>query len=658
MMRKIKLLFTIAAFCVASLGAYAQYTPAVYYHPAPPVPGKPLTISYHPEGTPLAGESNIQGVMYYWIDYAWEAADIDMVKTDTAWVATFTVPENTALTFLKFTAGGKVDTGGSETYGMFTMDEEGRNIPGAYIGWAVARGKNTERYHIPGYVQESTRLLEDDVLRFWYNNELRYHAESYPRVIKYADETISRMDPERAQEIMRRDVEFLMSAEGMPEERLLEAHEIASRLLQDQGLAAAVEAQILARFPDGIAARDKEIWRIFRVEDPEQKIAEFAAFLDRFPTAEFVDVRTETSDMWYAKVFQSVVYTPITSRDDYSLLCKYIGDQPYESLATFMWHIVQIPYSNGHATAEKVRPHADLIVNEMLTRPQRLDHRVYSPREWQDRIYENNRSAFMVYSQILGETGDQARAIEVADRIAPYFGHETAEFNDYYVTILGKSGRGAEIVPFIEQAVNRNAATPEMLAILQKNYTGKDFDAYLTQLKTDKLQAQREKLDKEIVDLPIELFALETLGGGTVDMAAMKGKILVLDFWATWCAPCKAAMPGMNMAVQKYAGDEGVAFFFISTMENGSNYKKGLSDFLAEKGFGHFVVPLDSETTGGRAKDLVYNTYAREFRFSGIPQKMIIDGKGRLRWRSLGYHGSPSELADEISYIIEKLKAE
>jgi len=44
--------------------------------------------------------------------------------------------------------------------------------------------------------------------------------------------------------------------------------------------------------------------------------------------------------------------------------------------------------------------------------------------------------------------------------------------------------------------------------------------------------------------------------------------------------------------------------------------------------------------------------------FSGIPQKMIIDGNGMVRWTSTGYMGSPSALADEISYVIELLKKE
>jgi hypothetical protein len=70
-----------------------------------------------------------------------------------------------------------------------------------------------------------------------------------------------------------------------------------------------------------------------------------------------------------------------------------------------------------------------------------------------------------------------------------------------------------------------------------------------------------------------------------------------------------------------------------------------------------FEVLLDAHRST-KDKDLVYATYAAAFNFSGIPQKMIIDGDGNLRWRSTGYGGSPSALADEIGFVIDLLKKE
>ena len=228
---------------------------------------------------------------------------------------------------------------------------------------------------------------------------------------------------------------------------------------------------------------------------------------------------------------------------------------------------------------------------------------------------------------------------------------------------MEKCGRNEEVIPYIKRALKDNAASPEMLNRLKKEYvtekkTEEGFDAYVNSLKAaDELSAQRKEVLSKLVNEPIQLFAVDALEGERIDMTKMQGKIIVLDFWATWCAPCKAAMPGMQMAVNKYKDDKDVVFLFVSTMETTKNFRQTITDFIKSKGF-TFQVVLDEPDPKSGKRELVYNTYARAFHFSGIPQKMIIDGKGNLRWRSLGYHGSPSALADEIGFVIDYLKAE
>jgi thiol-disulfide isomerase/thioredoxin len=160
-----------------------------------------------------------------------------------------------------------------------------------------------------------------------------------------------------------------------------------------------------------------------------------------------------------------------------------------------------------------------------------------------------------------------------------------------------------------------------------------------------------------MVKIPAINFNLRNIPGKQIDLSQQKGKIVVLDFWASWCFPCKAAMPAMQTLVNKYEPAGDVAFFFIATLEESPNYKKLIDDFLAAKKY-NFNVLYDEEDPKINRLGLTFNQYAAQLKLSGIPQKVIIDQNGFVRWVAGGFGGDLVELTDEVSYIIDLLKKE
>ena len=665
MKKNVRLFLALLSF--ASM-AWAQETEsnALKKNPERWQAGKEMALEYNPAQTVLKGEKSIQGVIYFWQDYHWVANDLDLKQDGDVWKTTVRIPENAAFTTMKFVAGDKKDIGGVNLlYSSVIQSKEGQDMPSCYVGWALLRD-SLQTYGIPDFLEKDTRRIDDEVLEFWFRNELKYHPQEQKNVLWYLYEVWNRTMPGKNHDKMAASIPFLMELdkqEPVSEEIWLKALNVSQNVLRNDSLSKVLENKILTAYPDGIMARDKELYRLFRVMDPDEKEKEFVTFLKRFPPEKFVNVQTENTFLYYGKIFQSVIYNQVIKHNNYQLLLDYLPYAPFSMLETFYWHMVQIPYPGGQVKADFILPYAEAIYNEKKSRPRTQSQMCYSPREWNERFYSEWKGALLVHAQLKNECGDPKGAILLMDTLSTYFGTKVTDFNASYVDMMEKCGRNEEVIPYIKRALKDNAASPEMLNRLKKEYvtekkTEEGFDAYVNSLKAaDELSAQRKEVLSKLVNEPIQLFAVDALEGERIDMTKMQGKIIVLDFWATWCAPCKAAMPGMQMAVNKYKDDKDVVFLFVSTMETTKNFRQTITDFIKSKGF-TFQVVLDEPDPKSGKRELVYNTYARAFHFSGIPQKMIIDGKGNLRWRSLGYHGSPSALADEIGFVIDYLKAE
>lgn len=132
-------------------------------------------------------------------------------------------------------------------------------------------------------------------------------------------------------------------------------------------------------------------------------------------------------------------------------------------------------------------------------------------------------------------------------------------------------------------------------------------------------------------------FTLPLLDGGTADLSAHKGKeIVILDFWATWCGPCRMAMPIMDEVAREYA-DKGVRLYAVNQQENPETIRA----FLKEMNLS-CTVALDDM---GRTSD----AYGAD----GIPHTVIIDKEGRIQSVHLGYvPGIKAQITKELDALL------
>ncbi|MCF7796551.1 MAG: TlpA family protein disulfide reductase [Lentisphaeria bacterium] len=124
-------------------------------------------------------------------------------------------------------------------------------------------------------------------------------------------------------------------------------------------------------------------------------------------------------------------------------------------------------------------------------------------------------------------------------------------------------------------------------------------------------------------------FSLPDINGKAVSLSEFEGKIVIVDFWATWCGPCKMEIPGFVKLQEKYKDD--LVIIGISLDQNGP---KAVVPFAQEYKINYPVVYGNGE---------VVKAYGG---VNGIPTTFVIDRKGNIQRKYVGYRADSVFEAD------------
>lgn len=158
-------------------------------------------------------------------------------------------------------------------------------------------------------------------------------------------------------------------------------------------------------------------------------------------------------------------------------------------------------------------------------------------------------------------------------------------------------------------------------------------------------QSAKELLLQGMMDILMEDFEAVDLNGNSVKLSDYKGKIIFLNFWATWCPPCQEEMPYMQEVYNEYKDQDVVILAVNSTTvelrggDDSAEAEKRAKAFIKDKGY-TFPVLLDKN-----------NDAWAIYQQRGIPANYVIDKQGIVRYAFAGAFPSKEQMIQYIENI-------
>jgi thiol-disulfide isomerase/thioredoxin len=279
------------------------------------------------------------------------------------------------------------------------------------------------------------------------------------------------------------------------------------------------------------------------------------------------------------------------------------------------------------------------------------------PKEQQD-----NRAGFAAVghpgyvsqlADIYSKQGKHEQVLKLIEDAIALKPENASSFSATYFKALDNAGRKLEALQQLEIIYKTGSFTykPDMKSLYTAlNGSDKGFDAYLSRLDKDVIKGIQEHIVQYETFKQLPDFELLNLKGEKVSLASLKGKVLVLDFWATWCGPCVRSFPAMQAAQEMYANDKDVQFLFINTWERDKNYKENVASFISKNNY-PFEVLYDDQKDPESGKVL-----AAKLGINGIPAKFIVDKDGNIRYSLTGSSSDIDYIKLEMKELVESAK--
>ncbi len=665
-------LWLSSALLVVPLLVSAQYHSLILTAPSA---GNEVSITYSPSGTPLDSSRTIYAIAKMHVKngkrFMMAAQDIDLYGNGNQWNGSFTIPDSCVSFFVVIKNGlGTIDANNGEGYTYTLKDTLGQGLPG---GDASLAYKFLETYSPYGFSYSRRRALK------LLENDLQTYPELKPLFFSTYIETVDFTNASARRKLTKEADIFYRDYEKHGAEMLGVLGSLYKKLGQSQKAEKCTDL-LLEKFPESRIAFQ---WRtrpyqesFFEAETLEERLKihrEMIQVMEEHvsPDRDLLHATlnnelnalshrkefslTELDNQRYSATIQNLQLSKLLRENywedgDLSAWLELLDSSKYYFSKQYLYNAFARRCSEQDTLLEKAYEMATRAVSmtrQHLNAPRTLREQSFTYFSDSEiklsrkiTLAENlTTQASVLHKQNkIKEALDAYReAIEFSDRL-------NSEINEQFATFLIEAKMFGEAREEIQQAMRigkHTLAMEQMLNDLPDDQKLSDTKGgnNSDELTKNYLASKRVTIAATLQNTPAPDFELMSLEGDTVQLSDLKGKIVILDFWASWCPPCILSFPGMQKAVEKYDDNPDVAFLFINLDEGEVRGK--IRKHVYEEGY-DFKVLLTSNSE-----------IAQSYSVHGIPVKFVIDKEGIIRFRKGSFESNIKDEVEELSIMID-----
>ncbi len=548
--------------------------------------------------------------------------------------AEFSLPAGVIYTVISITDGKLRDDNSGNYWDILTLNAEGKPMKGAYLKNAVTYlGNLPISANREANFSKAVELLKKEIELYPDNIQADIGLTSLQYDLKMIDKS----------EFDKKMSNLAFARYNPDDENDVRAMSRALKIMNNKDKAGKIEADFAVKFPSSALAEELYMASLAKAASRKEFTDAVVEYFNKFPNS-------ANKDRIYSALISSYLQSgSYTGLLDIIASSRNIGPGAYIKLAFSMLESKTALADSGmdYKYNEAIRLLS--IAEKEASKPDILAKPLYvTDSEWGRMQRINQAAVYESIGKVYLMKKDYSNAIDFYNKSKNIYGDEApSELYESLVLAHYELAQYDKAYGMSELSLINSKSTDEidgLFPFLYKKLKGEGsdyssaFDSLLVLAKDKRIDA----LKKNILNAKIDLGIIETLNGIKIDLNFLKGKVIIIEFWSSWCGPCSDVMTSLETIYNLYSENSNVLIAAVNIWEKGSDRKKEAQAYV-EKGEFDLPVYLDLK-----------DELAKKLSVSGLPTRFYIDKEGLLQFKEIGFTGQ-EESVRNASDIIELL---